>query len=125
MAVMLTQQQILALTQEAIVSERLRIIGVLEAAANVQQLDGDIDGAQILAEAIMLIKTPEDAPPAEEGATQESTGVEEMFTEENNQAKHEFDRELIGELPPDRLRTDEEDVAAFLAKPRMPQPLPR
>ena len=124
MAILMNQQQILALTEEAITTERLRIIGILTAAANMQQLDGDIDGAQILAEAIQLIQKPEGVS-GEQPEQVEDAGVEQMFTEENNQAKHQFDQELFGELPPDRLRTDEEDVEAFLRKPRMPVPLPR
>ncbi len=120
----MNQQEIAALVTEAIKTEKERIVGILTAAGNIAQLDGDIDAAQILAEAIRLIEQPEGemAVVAEDA---DDTGVEEMFADENNQAKHEFDRELIGELPPDHLRTDDEDIARFLAKPAMPQPLPR
>jgi hypothetical protein len=115
MAVMMTEEALTALTREAIDGERERIIRIIASAGAVQALAGDLDGAQIMGEVITLIQR--------ESARDDGLVVTaEVELPVGIEAQPEIE---TVELPPVVLRTDDEDVAAFLRKPRMPQPLPR
>ncbi len=77
--------------------ERDRIIGVLTSAAIEQAGAGDIDGAQILAEAVKLIAYVSDVQ-----SEQEEENYEPIFAD---------DGPVLDELPPVREVPDEEVMA--------------
>lgn len=108
-------EEILAAT----LNERERIKELLSDAAMQQNAAGDVDGAQILAEAVKLIE------PVVPGSRLLITDEEGEFPdpigpEAEQQEKIEFDTELQGgdPLPPARERPDEE-VMASMASSRL------